>query len=153
MAWRNSYLQAAVELRTNQIGEGTKVASADVIANTPTSSFLDFIAVRLNAPKAETLGLEFNMNVVHPDVQETYYVEVSNANMASLEVDEIVKDTDTTLRINKSDLTKVVLGQTTLDELIKSNKAQVEGDANTLKDLASSLDSFKQGFEIMPLAK
>ncbi|EDL53477.1 alkyl sulfatase [Vibrio mediterranei AK1] len=153
MAWRNSYLQAAVELRTNQIGEGTKVASADVIANTPTSSFLDFIAVRLNAPKAEALGLEFNMNVVHPDVQETYYVEVSNANMASLEVDEIVKDTDTTLRINKTDLTKVVLGQTTLDELIKSNKAQVEGDANTLKDLASSLDSFKQGFEIMPLAK
>jgi uncharacterized sulfatase len=64
-----------------------------------------------------------------------------------------VKDTDTTLRINKSDLTKVVLGQTTLDELIKSNKAQVEGDAKTLKDLASSLDSFKQGFEIMPLAK
>ncbi len=54
MAWRNSYLQGAVELRTGEISPSIKLASADVIANTPTGMFLDFIAVKLNAEKAET---------------------------------------------------------------------------------------------------
>ena len=112
MAWRNSYLQGTVELRTGAIQPSIKLASEDVIANTPTGMFLDFIAVTLNAEKAEAAGLDFNFGVYHPDVGERYYGEVSNANMSNIEVDKI-PSVDFELIIHKSDFTKVVLGETT----------------------------------------
>ncbi|MCE2572365.1 alkyl/aryl-sulfatase [Motilimonas eburnea] len=150
MAWRNSYLQGAVELRTGEIQESIKLASADVIANTPTGMFLDYIAVTLNAPKAETAGLNFNFGVYHPDLEERYYGEVSNANMANIQVDELPK-VDFELIIDKADFTKVVLGQTTLDELFKSKQASVKGDAALLGQLAATLDKFDGMFEILPM--
>jgi len=150
MAWRNSYLQGAVELRTGEIQESIKLASADVIANTPTGMFLDFIAVSLNAPKAEAAKLNFNFGVYHPDIEERYYGEVSNANMSNIEV-EAIPAVDFELIINKSDFTQVVLGQTTLKALFESGQAGVKGDASLLDKLAGSLDKFDGMFEILPM--
>ena len=79
MAWRNSYLQAAVELRTGEIKPSIKLASADVIANTPTGMFLDFLAVRLNAEQAEQADLNFSFGLTHPDLEQRFFGEVSNA--------------------------------------------------------------------------
>lgn len=156
MAWRNSYLQGAVELRTGTIGSGTKTASADVIANTPTSNFLDLVGVQLNGPKAEELGLDFNMTIVHPDVNETHYVEVSNAAMSNISVTELglednLPKLDTQLIVNKSDLTRVLLGETSLDKLVEAGQAGIKGDAANIKQLASALDQFDGKFEILPL--
>lgn len=157
MAWRNSYLQGAVELRTGVIGSGTKTASADVIANTPTSNFLDLIGVQLNGPKAEELGLEFNLTIVHPDVNETHYVEVSNAAMSNINITELgleqsmPKEIDTQMIVHKADLTRVLLGETTLDKLVESGQAGIKGNAENIKALASVLDQFDGKFEILPL--
>ncbi len=150
MAWRNSYLQGAVELRTGEIQPSIKIASPDVIANTPTGMFLDFIAVSLNAPKAEAAGLDFNFGIYHPDFEERYYGEVSNANMANIEVDKL-PNVDFELIIQKSDFTRVVLGQTDLEGLIQSGQASVMGNAQLLADLASALDDFDGLFEILPM--
>jgi alkyl sulfatase BDS1-like metallo-beta-lactamase superfamily hydrolase len=150
MAWRNSYLQGAVELRTGEIQPSIKLASADVIANTPTGMFLDFVAVQLNAEKAEQANLNFNFGVVHAELNESYYGEVSNANMSNIEVDELPQ-TDVTLEISKSDLTKIVLGKTTLADLIDSGEAKVNGDVQLLAKLAATLDEFDGMFEILPM--
>ncbi|GLP97105.1 alkyl/aryl-sulfatase [Paraferrimonas sedimenticola] len=150
MAWRNSYLQGAVELRTGKIEPSIKLASADVIANTPTGMFLDFIAVKLNAEKAEAAGLNFNLGLIHPDLDERYYAEVSNANMANIQVDQL-PTTDVTLEISKADLTKVVLGQVTLEELLKSGEAKVKGNGELIGKLAATLDEFDGMFEILPM--
>ncbi|MGY3572771.1 alkyl/aryl-sulfatase [Vibrio paucivorans] len=156
MAWRNSYLQGAVELRTGKIGSGTKTASADVIANTPTANFLDLVGVQLNGPKAEELGLDFNMTIVHPDLKETHYIEVSNAAMSSIPVTDLgleddMPELDTQLIINKTDLTKVLLGKATIDQLVKDGQAGIKGEASNIKKLASALDKFDGKFEILPL--
>jgi uncharacterized sulfatase len=150
MAWRNSYLQGAVELRTGEIKSSIKLASADVIANTPTGMFLDFIAVRLNAEKAEKAGLNFSFGLYHPDVEERFYGEVSNANMSNIEVDSLPK-TDVELIVNKSDLTNIALGKTTLAKLLESGQAGVKGNGEHIKNLAASLDSFDGMFEILPM--
>lgn len=150
MAWRNSYLQGAVELRTGEIKPSIKIASPDVIANTPTGMFLDFMAVSLNAPKAEAIGLDFNFAVRHPDINESYYGEVSNANMSNIEVESLPK-VDVELVINKADFTKVAAGATSLDTLVKSGNATVKGDATLLKKLASTFDTFDGMFEILPM--
>ncbi|HAS6218516.1 TPA: MBL fold metallo-hydrolase [Vibrio vulnificus] len=150
MAWRNSYLQGAVELRTGEIRPSIKAASADVIANTPTGMFLDFLAVKLNATKAEQAGLDFRFGVSHPELKEHYYGEVSNANMANIQVDKL-PNTDVTLSISKSDLTQIVLGKTTLDKLVKEGKANLKGDAQLIKALSECLDEFDGLFEILPM--
>lgn len=150
MAWRNSYLQGAVELRTGDIQPSIKLASPDVIANTPTGMFLDFVAVKLNAEKVEQAGLSFNFGVVHPDLNEKYYGEVSNSNMANIEVQEL-PNTDVTLTITKADLTQIVLGKSTLEALVKSGAAKVEGNGQLLQQLAGTLDDFDGMFEILPM--
>ncbi|MBY6017874.1 alkyl/aryl-sulfatase [Ferrimonas balearica] len=145
MAWRNSYLQGAYELRTGFVADSIKAASPDVIANTPTGMMLDYLAVRLNAPKAEAAGLDFNFQLIHPELNEVYYGEVSNANMANIQIDEPV-EADLTLTISKADLTRVLLGDGTLAE-----RANIKGDAELLGQLKSVLDTFESDFEIVPL--
>lgn len=105
---------------------------------------------RFNAPKAEQAGLDFRFGVSHPELKEHYYGEVSNANMANIQVDKLPK-TDVTLSISKSDLTQVVLGKTTLDKLVKEGKANLEGDAQLIKALSECLDEFDGLFEILPM--
>jgi alkyl sulfatase BDS1-like metallo-beta-lactamase superfamily hydrolase len=150
MAWRNSYLQGAVELRTGAIQPSIKLASADVIANTPTGMFLDFVAVKLNAEKAEQANLNFSFSVSHPELNEHYYGEVSNANMANIQVDSLPK-TDVALSISKNDLTQVVLGKTSLEQLLKEGGASLQGDAKQIETLVSCLDEFDGLFEILPM--
>ncbi len=158
MAWRNSYLQGAVELRTNEIGEALKTASEDVIANTPTTNFLDLVGVQLNGPKAEQAGLAFNMGVTHPDINERHYIEVSNATFSHIPVtelglEEVTPELDTEIVITKADLTRVLTGQTTLDKLFENGEAQLKGDAQNLNDLAAALDKFDMKFDILPLIR
>ncbi|MGL6312998.1 alkyl/aryl-sulfatase [Vibrio sp. WXL103] len=150
MAWRNSYLQGAVELRSGTITPSIKLASPDVIANTPTGMFLDFMAVRLDAQKAEQAELDFNLGLIHPDLDEAFYAEVSNANMANIQVDELPK-TDVTVTMAKSDMTKVVLGKTTLEQLVKDGAATIEGDQEQLSQLIGALDEFDGLFDILPM--
>ncbi|WP_261817511.1 alkyl/aryl-sulfatase [Vibrio gallicus] len=150
MAWRNSYLQGAAELRTGEIKPSIKLASADVIANTPTGMFLDYVAVSLNAPKAEQAKLNFTFGVNHPDLNELYYGEVSNANMANIEVDKLPQ-VDVELIINKGDFTKVVLGKTTLQQLVSSGEASIKGNAELIGQLSATLDEFDGLFEILPM--
>ncbi|WP_413283463.1 alkyl/aryl-sulfatase [Vibrio sp. MA40-2] len=150
MAWRNSYLQAAAELRTGEILPSIKLGSPDVIANTPTGMFLDFVAVSLNAPKVEAAGLDFTFGVRHPDVDEQYYGEVSNANMANIQV-ATMPAVDFELIINKTDFTKLVLGETTLDTLLESGQAGIKGNEALLDQLSATLDTFDGLFEILPM--
>ncbi|MGI9274792.1 MAG: alkyl/aryl-sulfatase [Endozoicomonas sp.] len=150
MAWRNSYLQGAFELRTNDIKEPVKTTSADVLANTPTSAVLDLMAVRLNAPKAEELGLDVSFEVVHPDVDEVYYGTIANANMSSLRVEQ-ERGADMTVYIHKEDLTKVLGGQVKFEELLQNGQAGIKGDKAILGQLTSVMDEFSLDFEVLPM--
>lgn len=150
MAWRNSYLQGAVELRTGKVQPSIKLASADVIANTPTGMFLDFLAVRLNAEKAEQAGLDFSFGVYHPDINELYFGEVSNSNMANIAVDKM-PETDVSLVISKNEMTELVLGKVSLEQLVKAGKVKINGDVGLITQLTQVLDDFDGMFEILPM--
>ena len=58
MAWRNSYLQGANELRTSQPKPPLAMNSTDILAVAPTEGIFDMMAVRLNATKAVKAGLD-----------------------------------------------------------------------------------------------
>lgn len=145
---RNSFLAAAFELR-NGVPEGATLETTgpDTIKAMPTSMWLDFLAIRLNSEKAADMDFTINLNI--PDKDEQIVVELSNATLT-----HIVGYTDDAatlnVAINRSDLEKVMVGEVRLLDLIKDGTAKSEGDTTVLDRLASVLDQFDLGFELMP---
>lgn len=150
MAWRNSYLQGAYELRTGHVADSIKMSSVDIIANTPTSGFLDFLAVSIDGNKAIELGLDFSLTISHPDLNEHYYAEISNGNLTAIQTDKPMK-ADTTLTINKSDMSQLLVTELTLPDLLESQKAALKGDSESFMKMASTVVTFTPDFDIVPM--
>ena len=148
---RNSYLAAAFELRSG-IPQGAALSSAgpDVIRAMSTELFLDFVAIRMDSKKAEDMG--FTINLVTPDRDEMFVVELSNATLTNIEGYQ-AEDADLTLTINRTDLVMVMMGATTMKAQIENGTAQAEGNPEVFGQLLSTLVQFDPAFEIMPGTK
>jgi len=145
---RNSFLAAAFELRSGIPGGASpKTAGPDVIRAMTTELWLDFLGIRLDSSKAGKT--EFTINLATPDNEEEFVIELSNATLTNIEGYQ-AKDPDLTIIINRSDLEEVMMGQSTFDDMISSNKAKLEGDRNAYETLKTLLVQFELGFEIMP---
>ncbi|NOI24514.1 alkyl/aryl-sulfatase [Vibrio mediterranei] len=150
MAWRNSYLQGAYELRTGHIADSIKMSSVDIIANTPTSGFLDFLAVSINGPKAIELGLDFSLTISHPDLDEHYYAEMSNGNLAAIKTQK-PESADVILSIDKSDMTKILTSEMTLTDLLSSKAAVLTDDNESFSKMMMVVETFTPDFSIVPM--
>ncbi|MGF1700347.1 MBL fold metallo-hydrolase [Photobacterium makurazakiensis] len=148
---RNSFLAAAYELRNGiPTGATPKTSGPDVIRAMSTSLWLDFLAVRLNSEKAD--GIEFVINLVTPDNNEEYAVELSNSTLTNIK-GYIADKPDLTITIDRADLEPVMMGSVTLDEQIENGKAKLDGDRKPIDQLKSMLASFTPDFELMPGTK
>jgi alkyl sulfatase BDS1-like metallo-beta-lactamase superfamily hydrolase len=148
---RNSFLAGAYELRNGiPTGASPKTSSPDLIRAISTELYLDFLAIRLDSKKAGDDYFIMNLNT--PDRNEKFVVELSNATLTSLKGHN-AKTADLTLTVDRSNIDKVMFGQTTLEALIKSGECQAEGDLSVLARLQGMLDTFEIGFEIMPGTK
>jgi len=145
--WRNTYLTGAQELRVGTMPGNPKTASADVLAEMSVGNLLDYMAVRVDAIKAQ--HTPFALNVVLPDTKETYYVEMANGNLNNIQVEKTLK-ADATLYINDADITKIILQQTDLKTLFETKEAGLKGDKSVMQKLSASLVNFDETFEIVP---
>ena len=145
---RNSYLAAAFELRSG-IPAGAAISSAgpDVIRAMSTELFLDFVGIRMDSKKAEDMG--FTINLVTPDRDEKFVVELSNATLTNIEGYQ-AENADLTLTINRTDLVMVMMGATTMKAQIENGTAKAEGNLEVFGQLLSTLVEFDPAFEIMP---
>ncbi len=96
---------------------------------------------------------EIPANTVHSDVREYFYTEVSNGNMVTVETETPVKSAGSTLHIKKADLTELLIGKSTVDDLFSSGRARIEGNQKLLQEIVPVLDDFDPAFEILPLLK
>ncbi|RRJ83196.1 alkyl/aryl-sulfatase [Aestuariirhabdus litorea] len=147
--WRNIYLTGAQELRVGILPGAPKAASQDVVRQMSLAQLFDYLAVRVDSLKADSLG-SLSLNVVNADTREVLFVELDHGNLNNLAV-ESPRPADTSLTIAPGDLMGVLMGQVQLGALLKAGRAQLEGDAGTLGKLFSTLVSFDPGFEIVPL--
>jgi linear primary-alkylsulfatase len=145
---RNSFLAAAFELR-NGIPDGASpgTASPDMIRAMPTELWLDFLAIRMDSDKAD--GMAFTINLVTPDNDEKYLVEMSNATLTSIEGYSDA-DADLTITLDRTDLELAMMGAASFDDLIADGKARLDGNKDVYEQLKSTLIQFELGFEIMP---
>lgn len=148
---RNSFLAGAYELR-NGIpgGEMPKSVTPDIIRAMSTETWLDFLGVKLNSKKAE--GITFKMNIITPDNNEKFLVELSNSTLSNLK-GFTAKNADLTLTLNRADLNLAMMGVKTFEDLLKEGKAKVEGNVQILGQLVGLLDEFDPRFEILPGTK
>ena len=145
---RNSFLAGAFELRSGiPQGASPKSSGPDMISAMTTELWLDFLGIRLDSNKAE--GHEFKINLITPDNDEKFIIELSNATLTSIEGFQ-ADDADLTITLNRADLEKTMMGAVTFDEQIKSGKAKLKGNREVYEQLKPMLVQFDMGFEIMP---
>jgi alkyl sulfatase BDS1-like metallo-beta-lactamase superfamily hydrolase len=148
---RNSFLAGALELRNGiPSGASPKTAGPDVIRSMTTDLWLDFLAIRLDSKKAE--GINFIINLVTPDNNEKFVVELSNATLTNIKSQQ-AKKPDLTITIDRADLENVMMGATSFDDQIKAGKAKLVGDKKPYEQLKTMLVHFDLGFEILPGTK
>ncbi len=147
--WRNIYLTGAQELRLGKVTPGApKSASADILSEMDPGMLLDYIAVQVDALKAQYKP--FSMNIVVDD--EIFFVEMSNGNLSNILVDKPIKSADATIKLDGDGFTKILLGQARLTDLIESKEATLKGDSTVLSKLVSTLVKFDEKFEIVPFS-
>ena len=145
---RNSFLAAANELRSGIPSDVPGITCApDMIRALPTGMWLDFMAIRLDSKKAENKA--FKINLITPDNNENFLVELSNATLTSIEGFQ-AKDADLTITINRSDLEKTLMGAVSFGEQIRLGNAKLKGNPKVLEQLKTVLVHFDLGFEMLP---
>lgn len=145
---RNSFLAAAYELRHGMPqGASPKSTGPDMIRGMSTGLWLDFLGVRLDATKAE--GKHFMINLITPDNNEKYLLELSNSALTNIE--GVTSDkADLTITLNRSDLNQVMMGAVSFDDQIKAGKAKLKGERKPYDELKGMLSTFNMEFELLP---
>lgn len=145
---RNSFLAGAYELRNGiPSGASPKSSGPDIIRAMGTDLWLDYLGIRLDSSKAG--GQEFTINLITPDNNEKFVIDLSNATLSNLK-GFISPEPDLTIELNRSDLNLVMMGEVALIDLIENGTAKTTGDTSVIMDLRDMLDQFELGFQILP---
>jgi alkyl sulfatase BDS1-like metallo-beta-lactamase superfamily hydrolase len=109
--------------------------------------FFDFMAIRLDTKKAG--NDEFTINLVTPDTDEKYIVELSNGVLTNIEGYQ-APEADLTLTVDRRDLDQIFLGRTQLANLIEEGKAKADGDFEVIGRLMGYQIDFDPRFQMVP---
>lgn len=143
--WRNFYLTGALELR-----EGVRKmaapssASPDLLRALTIEQILDFVAIRLNGPKAA--GRRIAINLSFTDTERGYGLVLENAVLNHMPP---VTEPDVTLTLTRAVLDDALMDAAGLAGLAGSEQVTVEGDAAKLAELAGLLDTFDFWWDVV----
>ncbi|MEB3051574.1 alkyl sulfatase dimerization domain-containing protein [Mycolicibacter sp. MYC123] len=144
--WRAEYLQGAYELR-NGVPDvaATDTVSPDTIRAMPPEKLFDYLAVRLNGPKAA--GKKITLNMKFTDLKSEYGLTVENGvlNYAP----EPVAGADADLTLTKATLDDIELKNVSLDEAIATKKITIDGNRGAFDEFMGLLDTFPFWFNIV----
>ena len=150
--WRDFYLTGAQELR-----QGTPVAPGfaaalqpDVLRGMPTSMLLDYLAVRLDGPRAAASRVRLELRFT--DAGTTHLVEISHGTLHH--ATRVVGATDAVVTLGKADLVRLADDPSALDALLDSGAVTVtdsEGESRPepLRELLGLLDRFDLFFPVI----
>ncbi|MCI8211179.1 hypothetical protein AUC61_16760 [Pseudomonas sp. S25] len=145
--WRNFYLTGAKELREGVMKLPTPdTASPDTVRAMDLDLFFDFLAMRLNGPKAD--GKRLSLNFDFTDLKQQYSVEMGNGVLNHTE-GVVAKDADAKVTLTRDTLNKIVLKETSLKDALASGGIKVDGTQGKLEELVSYMDDFDFWFNIV----
>lgn len=148
--WRNFYLSGAKELRDGvKVLPSPNTAGPDMIKGMTLELFFNYIAMRFIGTDAEAQQMDYNFNVILPDVNTKACLIVSNGVVTPRIGSNLIKDVTATVTLNRSDLDKTSLGEATFEELVKSGAIKIDGDAEAFNKFLTKIDEFDFWFNIV----
>lgn len=145
--WRNAYLLGAKELRLGPPRPGPgAVISPKVISMLPMGMFFDYLAVRVNATKAEGLHLLLDWRM--SDEGGSHRLTLSNSALSHLpgsHGDAAVA----TITMDRAQLGVLATSGRPLLECFDSGLVPVSGDAGAVRALFATFDEFAPNFSIL----
>jgi len=145
--WRNFYLTGAQELRNGIVKRpATNTVSPDTVKTMNLDSFFDYMAMRLDASRANDKIMTFNF--VFPDINEKYLVTLENSVLNHTK-DFQAQNADATVILNRNTLNDIMLRQTSLDKEISDGNIKITNNQENFKELISLLDTFDFWFNIV----
>ena len=139
---RNSFLGAT--------GASPKTNGPDMIRGMTTELWLNALGISMDSKKAADMNFVINLST--PDNGEQFVIEMSNSALTNIKGQQ-AKNPNLTVTLNRSDLERVMGGQTTFDQLQAQGKVQFDGDRKVFDQLRSTLTVFVPDFELMPGTK
>ena len=145
--WRNFYLQGAADLR-NGVRRVASITGQrpDLVRGMSLDQVFDYLAVRLNGPKAA--GRKAVINFLLSDANERCVVILENGVLRHAK-DRQSEAADCTVTLTRERLDDLVLIRSTPAEKLRSAGLKVEGNKQVLEDLLSCLDDFDYWFELV----
>ena len=144
-AWRSVYLQGAAELR-NGVPKlpGINPASADTVRAMPPEMMFDYLAVRLNGPKAA--GKKLRLNVELTDLKKTYALTVENGVLNYSPKPHSTPDAGLVLT---KPLLAAMQVEGALEQRIAAGDVKVTGKREALAEFVALLDTFPFWFNVV----
>ena len=145
--WRDIYLTGAFELRHGGPATGFDLSSMmDMIEHAPLARFLDAMAARLNADKAE--GKKMTINLILTDLGATHVLELDNSVLRHYERDPD-PEANASLKITHQLYLRMLTGQAGLKETLFSDHLSVDGSRLALFNFFRLFDKPDGTFDIV----
>ncbi|MBE2179357.1 MAG: MBL fold metallo-hydrolase [Chthoniobacterales bacterium] len=144
--WRNFYLSGAKELRDGVKKTATPdTASADIERAMSLDQIFDYLAIRLDGPRAA--GREMTLNFKFTDTNQDYTLQLKNGVLNAFP--KLAGKPDATYTLTRADLDNALLGQSKIEDLVKEGRVKVEGEPGKVSELLGLLDTFDFWFDII----
>jgi len=148
--WRNSYLLAARELRSTSAASAPKGVSIspDIVSILPFSSFLEYLGIRVNGPRAQGLAARFDWQLSDASGVDTHRITLSNGALNHLPGSH-GSAAQAVIRTSREQLGKLSAGRDALLAALDANELEVTGDASVFRRFVECLDEFDPMFNIV----
>ncbi|MFE3864521.1 alkyl/aryl-sulfatase [Streptomyces goshikiensis] len=151
--WRNFYIAGADELRNRPVGPAplpSHVITPEIIEVMPLPMLFDYLAIRLNGPRAEEQRLTIGLHITDGVEGDPTDVTVLLANgVLRFIPSHVPADADALYEIARSGLNELTLGQSTICNLLFDGRLTISmGTITPLTTLLGLLDTFYRGFSI-----
>lgn len=145
--WRNSYLTAAMELRSGPPTKGVSKASLmQMLLQTPVERFLEAMAAGLNGPDAE--GKDLKINLVLTDLKESYVLWIENS-VLHFKSAAPAADANATLTLTKEIFVKMIAGTAGVKDTLLSDDLKIGGSKIDLVRFFGLIDKAPGTFAIV----
>ena len=145
--WRNAYLFGAHELRHGMPSAPPRSSiGPHILGALSTSQLIDYLAVRVNAPKAE--GLRITMNWVFTDTGEKFCLTLANSAL-STSSRRLATKPDVTVTMTRTALNSIIAETSTFESAAAAGDIRIDGEASKLFAFLALLDAFERMFEIV----
>ncbi|MFL9503015.1 alkyl/aryl-sulfatase [Rhodopseudomonas palustris] len=148
--WRNAYLLGAQELRNGLIKTDSVTSNPDLLKGVSIDLAFDFLAVRLNAAKAE--GKHIVVNWTFTDLKETYTMNLENSALTHVS-GKLSDNADVSVTLNRATFDAISLKQRGFLGAVLSGDLWVSGNPLKLRELFGLFEDFSPNFEVIEPVK